>query len=456
MVMSNTCREVTFYWEVCMKINKVCICGIGYVGLTLAVVMAEKGFDVTGVEIRPEVVKSLNSGEPHFHEAGLGMLLSRHINRNLRIAAEIPDETFDAFIITVGTPLKKESKEPELKYILSVAEEISKHLHDSCLVILRSTVAIGTARNVVLPVLQKECNQVNIAFCPERTLEGKALEELKYLPQVIGGINGESMEMAVSLFRRITPTIIEVSSLETAEMIKLLDNAYRDLHFAFANEVAQICEHIGIDAMEVIKSGKIGYSRTNIPVPGYVGGACLEKDPHILVYSCNQFHYTPGLVKYGREIHESIPLVVLNRIEQLLACYGKDLKNAKIFITGMAFKGEPETDDLRGSPSLIFTDALTKLRVNNMFVHDFVVKEEEMKKVGLTPLSIQDGFKDADVVIIGNNHGGYRGQNILQLVSTMNKPAILYDSWRLFDKKLFADVDGIHYEGLGFQQEAFL
>lgn len=435
------------------KINKVCICGIGYVGLTLAIVLAEKGFEVTGVEVKPEIIECLTNGEPHIHEYGLKRLLKLHLNQNLKFVANIPDEKFDAFIITVGTPLKKVSKEPEVNYIINVAEEISNHLYENCLVILRSTVSIGTSRNIVLPILQKKCRNVNIAFCPERTIEGKALEELKYLPQVIGGINEESVELSSSLFHRITPTIVEVSSLETAEMIKLLDNAYRDLNFAFANEVAAICEHLGIDALEVIKSGKMGYPRTNIPVPGYVGGACLEKDSHILIFSANQYSYHPNLVKLSREIHESLPFIVINRIRELLRYYGKELTHAKIFITGLAFKGEPETDDLRGTPALILMEALAKYGITKVYAHDFVVKDDQIKKIGLTPVKLETGFDNADVVIIANNHSGYKKINILELSLTMNKPAILYDSWRIFDTKFLTDLEGIHYEGLGFRNK---
>ncbi|MGE5580987.1 MAG: nucleotide sugar dehydrogenase [Bacillota bacterium] len=433
------------------KINQVCICGIGYVGLTLAVTMAEKNFQVTGVEIKPEIVASINSGMPHFHETGLKSLLQKHLHKNFAIFSTIPDKKFDAFIITVGTPLKTGTKEPEFQFVQNVSKEIANHLTDDCLVILRSTVAIGTTRNIVLPILQKKQAQINIAFCPERTIEGKALEELTYLPQIIGGINQESADMAAALFQKITPAIIKVSSPETAEMVKLLDNAYRDLNFAFANEIAQICSFINVDAAEAIQSANTQYPRTKIPSPGYVGGACLEKDPYILISSAKKYNYTPNLIKDAREIHEALPLVVLNRIEQLLKLYGKDIGRAKVFFTGLAFKGDPETDDLRGSPSLIFINALVKLNVENLFAHDFVVPEPMIKNLGLRALSLEEGFHNADVVIIGNNHKRYLDLNINDLALTMKKPAIFYDSWRLFDKKQFDNINGIHYEGLGFK-----
>lgn len=436
-----------------MRAYKVCICGVGYVGLTLAAVMAEKGYEVAGVEIRPDVVDRLSRGEPHFHETGLRELLGKHINKNLRIYSTVPDEVFDAYVITVGTPLKKGAKEPELEYIRRAACEISKHLTNGCLVILRSTVSIGTSRNVVLPALQNGCRDIHLAFCPERTLEGKALEELKYLPQIIGGLDQDSAEMAEDIFRNITPTVIKVSSLETAEMIKLMDNSYRDTSFAFANEVAAICEHAGIDAHEVIKWGKFNYPRTNIPVPGYVGGACLEKDPHILVHSMEKCGYIPKLIKQSREIHEQLPAATVERVAGLLGQCGKKLGDCKIFLTGLAFKGEPETDDLRGSPALIFIEALQKSGVGRLQAHDFIVKDEAINALGVEPATVQVGFSGADAVIIANNHNGYKQLDINGLVSTMKKPAILYDSWRLLDKAMFAAEKDVIYEGLGFRND---
>ena len=434
------------------KLPKICICGIGYVGLTLALILAEKGFEVTGVEIKPEIVASLQKGVPHFHENGLEILLQLHLNQNLKFTTTIPDEQFDVFVITVGTPLKKDSNEPNMDYIKNVAEDISNHINKHTLVILRSTVAIGTSRQVILPILARKYPNVNISFCPERTVEGKALEELKLLPQIVGGINQASIEMSYNIFRRITPTIIEVSSLEAAEMVKLLDNSYRDLNFAFANEIAGLCEALGIDGLEVVRAGRMGYHRTHIPDPGYVGGACLEKDPHILTHSAAQSHFIPHLVKQARRINETLPGLVVGRIQELLYRYGKDPVNAKIFISGLAFKGQPETDDLRGSPTLLLIEAFKKIGASHIFGHDFIVSENAIAQCGVKPVAIKDGFQDADVAVIANNHAKYHSLNIFQFVGRMNRPAVFYDSWRLFDKTAFATMDGIHYEGLGLRK----
>ena len=143
---------------------------------------------------------------------------------------------------------------------------------------MRSTVKIGTTRNLVHPVLEASGKRFDLAFCPERTVEGQALEELRWLPQIVGGETLDVTVRAGQLFQFLTPTVVRVSSVETAEMVKLVDNSQRDVHFAYSNEVARVCDVIGISAAEVIQAGKRGYPRTNLPMPGPVGGPCLEKD----------------------------------------------------------------------------------------------------------------------------------------------------------------------------------
>lgn len=433
--------------------EKICICGIGYVGLTLAVIMAEKGYHVTGFDINPEVIHNLNLGKPHFHEEGLAELLQRHLNKSLHFGTKIPEEDYDAFIITVGTPLRFGQKTPDLSSLESAAKSVAERLHNGSIVILRSTVPVGATRNIVLPVLQKKkANHGLLAFCPERTVEGRALEELQNLPQIIGGLNAASTALATKLFRKIAPNIIPVTSLETAEMVKLLDNAYRDVTFAFANQIAALCSAMTIDTLEVIHAANSDYPRNRIPVPGFVGGACLEKDPLILTYSSQLKGVDPTLIRNAREFNETLPLFVAKRIHHLLTHYGIDPRRAKVFLTGLAFKGHPETDDLRGSPSLALVATFHQLGMENLFVHDFVVKEESLRRHKLIPTTLATGFAHADAVIIGNNHSSYHSINIIDLLSTANKPLILYDSWRMIESD-FIDNRMIHYEALGFQSK---
>ena len=264
----------------------ICILGLGFVGVTLAAVMADVGFKVIGIEMRDEVIKKLSSGHSYFFEPGLSTRVKKHLkNGSLEIYNQIPDDCQSTvYIITVGTSLN-ESKQINLTCIKNICHQIAAHLQDGDLIIVRSTVKLGTTRSIIDSILKKTGKRYEIAVCPERTVEGQALEELRTNPQIIGANDQLTRSRASQIFQSMTPTIVTVSDWETAEMIKLVDNAKRDVHFAFANEVAAICDCAGLSADEVIRLGQFGYVRGGIPQPGPVGGPCLSKDSHILVQS---------------------------------------------------------------------------------------------------------------------------------------------------------------------------
>src|SRR5579875_2407707 len=266
---------------------RVAVIGLGYVGLTLGVALARRGVQVIGVERRGSIVELTNRGVPHFSEIGLAEALNSVVQNGTLTATESLDgfPPCQYYIITVGTPLSAETGQPRLDMIEAAAKQVADHFPDDCAVILRSTVRIGTTREVVKPVLDRAGKRYFLSMCPERTLEGDALRELANLAQIVGGVDDLASDRAASLFSRLTHTIVRVDNPETAEMIKLVDNTYRDVSFAFGNEVARACVAIGINAHDVIKFGKLGYPRTNVARPGLVGGPCLEKDPHILLHS---------------------------------------------------------------------------------------------------------------------------------------------------------------------------
>ncbi len=286
------------------------IVGLGYVGLTLATVLAESGSSVIGVETRPEIVEMTNQGIPHFTETGLPDALSGVTRSGKLRAAERFDGSFtcDTYIITVGTPLSADGV-ARVDMIEAAARDIAANMRDGALVILRSTVKVGTTRDVVAPALAESGKQFDSRDVPERTLEGKALQELRELPQIVGADEQAVADRAAALFRRLTNSIVQVSGgVETAEIIKLVSNTFRDVQFAFANEVARLCDAFGVNAHEVIASGKLGYSRTNIPMPGLVGGPCLEKkDPHILMESARTRGVHLEMTSAGRMINERQP-----------------------------------------------------------------------------------------------------------------------------------------------------
>lgn len=431
--------------------KNICIIGMGYVGLTLAVVMAERGFHVCGIEQKRDILDLLNKKKPHFFERGLQEKLEAITRNNLFFSETIPDAIpFDAFIISVGTPLDPQTKKPVLSYLEKAARDIALCLKENALVILRSTVPVGITRNAVLPVLLngKE-KKFFLAFCPERTVEGEALEELSYLPQIVGGLDEESCERAYSLFRAITPTVVPVSSLEAAEMAKLLDNSYRDLIFGFANEVACIAKGLGLNGPEIIRAANYNYERTKIPSPGYTAGPCLEKDPHILIESALPTGYAPRIIAAARATNEGLERLTAERILEFLCSVQKSPKNARVFISGLAFKGRPETGDLRGSSARNVARMLQEAGVKNIVGHDFVALKEDILRLGVTPCAFEEGFQDADCFLLMNNHRGYETIDITHILSRMSKPALFFDGWHMFDSKLIKAHSGIIYEGLG-------
>ena len=412
------------------------VVGLGYVGLTLATVLAEVGMKVIGVEKRPDVVDLTNSGKSHFSEAGIDEALSRVVKSgNLLSRREFdPDRPCNVYVITVGTPLDKDGN-ARLDMIEAASHQVAESMRDGALVILRSTVKIGTARNVVAPILQASGKVFHIAMCPERTLEGKALQELRELPQIVGADTQEVRDMAAAVFRRLTNTVVQVGSLETAEIIKLVDNTFRDVQFAFANEVARVCEAFGVSAQEVIASGKLGYKRTNVPLPGLVGGPCLEKDPHILFQSARSKGIDLEITQASRLVNERQPYETVDFILAEMARRGLGA-DAPIALLGMAFKGVPATDDLRGSMSLKVIDALQKAHPGiRLHMFDPVITAEDLRRN--VPghdcfATLAEAVEGAAVVIIANNHPDLGRKQPIDLHGLMAPKGFIYDYWNHF------------------------
>ena len=411
----------------------VVVIGLGYVGLTLAVALAQRGVRVFGIEKRQDVVDATNAGKPHFSEVGLEPALSAVVRSgHFKASTEVGDApAADYYIITVGTPLKAGTREPRLDMIEQATREVASHMRDDASVILRSTVRIGTTRQIVKPILEATGRPFHLAMCPERTLEGDALHELAILPQIVGGMSARANDLAAALFSRLTSTQVRVSDPETAEMIKLIDNTSRDVRFAFANEVARACDAVGINAHEVIRFGKLGYERTDVAVPGLVGGPCLEKDPHILLSSLADRDLNLEITAAARQVNERQPK------ETAAAILGK-MKQAgpgpyTVTVAGIAFKGRPETDDLRGSMSLRVIEELLALdEVETVTVYDSVVRRGDLEALP-HDVAVADDFYEAcegaNAVIIANNHPSLSAIDLDACIARMKPGGFVYDYW---------------------------
>jgi UDP-N-acetyl-D-mannosaminuronic acid dehydrogenase len=431
--------------------RSVSILGMGYVGLTLATVLADLGFAVTGIEARSDVVALLKRGEPHFHEPGLADRLGRLMARErLRFTTEAKDgAAARVFIITVGTPLDAAGR-VRLDMIEAVSRDVAASLKPGDLVIMRSTVKLGTTRAVVIPILDTAGVPYDIAFCPERTLEGQALPELRHLPQIVGGADLAASIRAAQFFQFVTPTVVRVSSLEAAEMIKLVDNTSRDVAFGFANEIARICDGAGISAAEVIQAGKLGYARTNLPLPGPVGGPCLEKDPHILAEGARECGIDAELTRTARRINERQPREIVATIQQIAGRIGLPAAPT-VALLGIAFKGRPATDDLRGTMARPILAALKEAFPGGIFRGwDAVVPAGEIASFGLAPQpSLADSLAGTHLAVIANNHPVFAAMPLAEHAQRMARPALIYDFWNNFVAEELSLPAGVGYMALG-------
>lgn len=383
------------------------IIGLGYVGLTLGIAAANSGITTYGVEINQHIKECLRQNKAHFFEPALDELIEKHNNIDFFCVDQFPEDVkFDAFVITVGTPLLSGEKEPNMSYIKSALEGIRDVYTGAENIILRSTVAVGTTRNVVVPFLSELCgkaqHEVLASMCPERTVEGKAVEELSSLPQVISGNNKRSLEIARSIFEKMTPQIVEVESLEAAELTKLYCNTYRDIMFAVGNVFCMAAQEFGVDGTKIIAAANEGYDRSSISKPGFVAGPCLEKDAYILTSNMRDCPVKDFIME-ARHFNESLEDMVVE-----WAIRNND-PGSTLALSGMAFKGVPETSDLRGSSSVNIARKLSKCGFK-LNLHDYVAFEDEMNALELGDVyeELQDACENADALIILNNHNRYK------------------------------------------------
>lgn len=431
--------------------TRICIVGLGYVGLTLAVALAGRRLHVHGIDIKPDWIASIAAGAAPFHEPGLeAAMQAATATGHFLPSTDIRDAaTATVFVLTVGTPLGT-GGHINLDYIAAAAGAVARMLKDGDLVILRSTVKIGTARSTVAPVLASSGKRFEIAVCPERTLEGRALSELAELPQVIGADSDGTRDRCVRLFRQLTPSTVPVSSLEAGELVKLVDNTYRDVTFAFANEVAHLCGHLGVSANEVIAAGKLGYARTNVARPGPVGGPCLEKDPHILAQSAKAVGAHMLVTEASRIVNERQPGDVAALIRA--RCHRANGLVERIAVLGLAFKGRPETDDLRGTMAKPLVEALREaFPTADIVGYDPIVAMARAEAFFSVPAaaSLEDAVTGADLVVIANNHPQFKDADLGQLSRLMRAPAVIYDLWSQHAGAPEHLANGVSYVALG-------
>ena len=412
----------------------VSVLGLGYVGLPLAVVFAEAGFKVIGVDPIQGKVDALNRGESYVMDVP-----SETVDRLVKAGKLQATTDFsvlqgvDAISICVPTPLRK-TGDPDLSYIVNATEDMSKYVHSGMIVVLESTTYPGTTRELILPKLMKDGQleigkNIFLAFSPERVDPGRTDWTTINTPKVVGGITPDCTEVATAWYCQALQAVVPVTSTEVAEMAKLLENTFRMINIGMVNELAIMCDRLGVDVWEVIDAAAtkpFGFMKFT-PGPG-LGGHCIPIDPLYLSWKLRSLNYNARFIELASEINTNMPRFVVSKIQDALNEHSKSLKGSKVLVLGVAYK--PDIDDLRESPAL---DVLALLQAKGVDVqyHDPYV--QHINHDGWEMSSVTDlmqAVREADCVAIITNHKVY------------DYPAVLKSSQLIVDTRNALGVTG--------------
>jgi UDP-N-acetyl-D-mannosaminuronic acid dehydrogenase len=389
-----------------MKFTKVCVIGLGYIGLPTASTFATHGLQVVGVDINPDVISTLQKGGVHISEPGLRSLVQEALGSGNLTISSTPEKA-DAFIIAVPTPFYENEQGSyngklyrlaDMRSVTAATESIVPHLHPGNLVILESTSPPRTTVDLVLPILErsglKAASDFHLVYSPERVLPGKIIQELTENARVIGGIDETSARAGRDLYAHFVKGEIVVTDATTAEMVKLMENTYRDINIAIAIEFSRLAERFGVDIWEAIGIAN-RHPRVKIlnPAPG-VGGHCISVDPWFLVEAAPDL---TELTSAARHVNDEQPYFVLKLINKMI---GDDLSGKRIAALGLAFK--PDVDDLRESPAIKVAKLLAEA---GAFVRSYEPYKLDAVVSGVTPAAtLEDAIRDVDLLVLLVGH----------------------------------------------------
>ena len=389
------------------------IIGLGYVGLPLAVEFANNSFTVLGIDIDKRKVEQLNRGENYIADISDDNLKQLVSSKKLSATNDFSALTnIDAVIICVPTPLNK-LKDPDVSYILNVLDQLTKYVHTEMLISLESTTYPGTTRDLILPALEKKNLTVGkdfyLCFSPERVDPGNEYYQIKNTPKVIGGITEKCTAIGKLIYESIVDTVVLVSSPEAAETVKLLENTFRSINIGLANEVAIMCEKLGVDVWEVIDAAAtkpFGFMKFS-PGPG-LGGHCIPIDPHYLAWKMKTLDYRARFIELAGEINTGMPLHILELISKGLNQFQKSIKGSKILVLGIAYKRD--IDDVRESPALDVMTLLEQGGAQVDYYDSYVTKikwndKDKSSKKNLTAETLHS--YDAIVVLTDHSNVDY-------------------------------------------------
>ena len=392
------------------------VIGLGYVGLPLAVEFAKAGFHVTGFDILADKVKMINAGKSYIDDISDDHLTSVVKSGYLRATTDdAPLANMDCVSICVPTPLSK-TKDPDISFILASLDWVRKHLHRDMLIVLESTTYPGTTVEVIQPKLEESGLKVGrdfyLAFSPERVDPGNPVYTTMNTPRVVGGTTKKCTEVAKLYYEQVIPNIYPVSSTQAAEMVKLLENTFRSVNIGLVNEMAVMCDRLGLDVWEIIDAAAtkpFGFMRF-YPGPG-LGGHCIPIDPHYLSWKLKSLNYYARFIELAGDINSHMPEWVVDRITSLMNKQGKAVKGAKVVVLGIAYKRDIQ--DVRESPALdvirLLENLGAKLKYHDPYVPQIKWHDGLLKSTKLTATLLSE----ADLVVIVTDHTGFDYQWIV-------------------------------------------
>ena len=398
----------------------VSIIGLGYIGLPTAAVLASKGVEVVGVDVNQHVVDTINRGKIHIIEPELDVLVYKAVQNNYLKAVTKPEKS-DVFMVAVPTPFK-DNHEPDLSYIKMAAKAIATVLERGNLVILESTSPVGATEKMMdwmreeRPDLSfpkfgddKSTADIAVTHCPERVLPGQVVRELVENNRIIGGVTTQCAERAREVYKIFVEADCLITDCRTAELSKLVENSFRDVNIAFANELSLICDKLGINVWDLINLAN-RHPRVNILQPGPgVGGHCISVDPWFIVDSAPD---EATLIRTARLVNDSKPLFVLNKINQAIEATGKDTSELNIACLGLAFK--PDIDDLRESPALSIARKIGSSGFSSVFLVEPNIGRipSGFDSDSIKLVDLGKAIDCADIIVLLVDHASFKSMNV--------------------------------------------
>lgn len=394
--------------------KSVSVIGLGYIGLPTAAAFAKRGTPVIGVDVNRKAVETINSGRIHIVEPGLGEVVHSAVEDGL-LRAVLEPVPADAFLIAVPTPFKGENHEPDLAFIKAAVGAIAPVLKAGNLVVLESTSPVGTTEQLAewlaqarpdlsFPQQQGERSDIRIAYCPERVLPGRMVEELVSNDRVIGGLTQRCGLAAKALYEIFVEGECVLSDARTAELCKLAENAFRDVNIAFANELSLICDGQGIDVWQLIRLAN-RHPRVSILQPSAgVGGHCIAVDPWFIVAGAPD---KARLVRTAREVNDHKPDWVISKVQDAVAEFANRHRNVKPVIAALGLAFKPNIDDLRESPALHIAEELYRLHGERLMLVEPHAEELPQFLSGCRMATLEDALNEADVLVLLVKHDAF-------------------------------------------------